>query len=55
MKKLCYTLLLLCTFTFYFAQEETTYINQREEVHLCGPFNINELKEDSLYASWFNK
>ena len=55
MKKSCYTLLLLCTVTFCFAQEETTYINQRGEVHLCGPFDINELEEDSLYASWYNK
>ena len=55
MKKSCYTLLLLCTVTFCFAQEKTTYINQRGEVHLCGPFDINELEEDSLYASWYNK
>ena len=55
MKKSCYTLLLLCTVTFCFAQKETTYINQRGEVHLCGPFDINELEEDSLYASWYNK
>jgi len=55
MKKSCYTLLLLCTVTFCFAQEKTTYINQRGELHLCGPFDINELEEDSLYASWYNK
>ena len=55
MKKSCYTLLLLCTVTFCFAQEKTTYINQRGEVHLCDPFDINELEEDSLYASWYNK
>ena len=55
MKKSCYTLLLLCTVTFCFAQEKTTYINQRGEVHLFGPFDINELEEDQLYASWFNK
>ena len=55
MKKLCYTLLLLCTVTFCFAQEETTYINQHGELHLCGPFDINEQGEDSLYAPWFNK
>ena len=55
MKKSCYTLLLLCTVTFCFAQEKTIYINQRGEVHLCGPFDINELEEDSLYASWYNK
>ena len=30
-------------------------MTQREKVHLCGPFNINELEEDSLYAPWFNK
>ena len=55
MKKSSYSLLLLCTFSFCYAQEKTTYTNERGEVHLCGPFNINELEEDSLYASWYNK
>ena len=55
MKKSCYTLLFLYTITFCFAQEKTTYTNEREELHLCGPFDINELEENSLYAPWFNK
>ena len=55
MKKSCYTLLFLCTVTYCFAMQETTYTNEREELHLCGPFDINELEEDSLYAPWFNK
>ena len=55
MKKTSCLLLLLCAFTFCTAQEKTTYTNEQGDVHLCGPFEINELKEDSLYASWFNK
>ena len=55
MKKSCYTVLLLCTVTFFFSLKETTYINQSVEVHLCGPFDTNELEEDSPYTPWFNK
>ena len=55
MKKSCYTLLILYTITFCFAQEKNTYTNEREELHLFGPFDINELEENSLYAPWFNK
>ena len=55
MKKSCYTVLLLCTVTFCFAQKETTYINQSVEVHLCNPFDTNELEENSPYTPWFNK
>ena len=55
MKKSCYTLLFLCTVTYCFAMQETTYTNEREELRLCGPFDINELEEDSLYAPRFNK
>ena len=55
MKKKSSLLLLLCAFTFCIAQEKTTYTNERGDLHLCGPFEINELKEDSLYAAWFNK
>lgn len=55
MKKKSSLLLLLCAFTFCIAQEKTTYTNERGDLHLCGPFEINALKEDSLYAAWFNK
>ncbi len=55
MKKLTYTLLLFCTFTFCLAQKETSYTNKRGETHLCGPFDINKLEKDSLYATWYNK
>tara|TARA_B110000858_G_scaffold125802_1_gene143355 strand:- start:47 stop:355 length:309 start_codon:yes stop_codon:yes gene_type:complete len=55
MKKFTYTLLLLCAFTFCFAQEKTTYTNERGEKHLCGPFDINVLEKDSLYAAWYTK
>ena len=40
MKKFTYTLLLLCAFTFCFAQEKTTYTNEHGEKHLCGPFDF---------------
>jgi len=55
MKKSSYSLLLLCTFSFCYAQEKTTYTNERGEVHLCGPFDINELEKNPLYASWYTQ
>lgn len=37
------------------AQEATTYVNHRNEKHLCGVFELQELEKDSLYASWYQK
>ena len=35
------------------AQDATTYINDRNEKHLCGVFKLHELEKDSLYSSWY--
>ena len=55
MKKSCYTLLFLYTVTFCFAQEKTTYTNERGGTHLCGPFDINELEKNPLHSSWYTQ
>ena len=36
------------------AQNATTYVNHRNEKHLCGVFELQELEKDSLYSSWYH-
>ena len=35
------------------AQNATAYVNHRNEKHLCGVFELQELEKDSLYSSWY--
>lgn len=36
------------------AQNATTYVNHRNEKHLCGVFELQELEKDGLYSSWYH-
>ena len=40
---------------FAFAQSPSNYLNDRVESNLCVPFQIEAIKKDRLYASWFHK
>ena len=35
------------------AQDATTYVNHRNDKHLCGVFELHELEKDSLYSTWY--
>ena len=35
------------------AQDASTYLNHRNEKHVCGIFELQELEKDSLYSSWY--
>ena len=37
--------------TFAFAQSPSNYLNDRNESHLCGPFQIEAIEKDSLYVA----
>jgi len=50
-----FALSLLFVGAFAFAQSPSNYLNDRNESHLCGPFQIEAIEKDSLYASWFQK
>ncbi|MEN8812030.1 MAG: hypothetical protein ABF256_02985 [Candidatus Arcticimaribacter sp.] len=50
-----FALSLLFFGAFAFAQSPSNYHNDRDESHLCGPFQIEAIEKDSLYASWFQK
>lgn len=51
--KFAFSLLFFSAFAF--AQSPSNYLNDRDESHLCGPFQIEAIEKDSLYASWFQK
>jgi hypothetical protein len=36
------------------AQNAKTHVNHRNEKHLCGVFELQELEKDSLYSSWYH-
>lgn len=49
-------LLALLLFTqFAFAQTPQTYLNDRGQKHLAGPFELDVLKTDSTYKGWFEE
>ena len=50
-----FALSLLFFGTFAFAQSPSNYLNDRNESHLCGPFQIEAIEKDSLYMAWFQK
>lgn len=57
LNKMKYTLLLLALFTVQlsFGQQPQTYLNERQEQHLCGSFPLDYLKTDSLYQKWYGE
>lgn len=46
-------LLLLAHFSF--AQKAQTYLNDRGQKHLAGPFELNELRTDAEYKDWYEE
>lgn len=38
-----------------FAQTETSYLDKKGKKHLCGPFEIETLKNDSTFSEWYAK
>ena len=44
-----FALSLLFVGAFAFAQSPSNYLNDRNESHLCGPFQIEAIEKDSLY------
>ncbi len=57
MKKNLILLLLWITtnITIGFAQDTQYYEGENGKKHLCGPFSLSILENDTIYATWFNK
>ena len=53
--KLTTTLFALIIFLSISAQTEKSYIDKKENKHLCGPFELNDLTTDTTYSSWYNE
>ena len=45
--------LLFIVYTIAQEHDATTYVNHRNEKHLCGVFELHELEKDTLYSSWY--
>lgn len=38
-----------------FSQDIQRYENSRNESHICGTFQIDELEKDTIFQKWYNK
>lgn len=54
MSKLTLTASLILLIELLIAQP-TSYVNSRDEKHLCGPVQVRQLTSDTLYAKWFEE
>lgn len=57
MKNLLYALVLVIAFNSNsYAQENSTYYTDEDgEKHLCGPFELNLLQNDTTYSNWYQE
>ena len=55
MKKMIYLLFGLIFLNISFAQAVQRYENSRDESHLCGAFQIEDLEKDTIFQKWYNK
>jgi hypothetical protein len=55
MKKMIYLLFGLIFLNISFAQDVQRYENSRDESHLCGAFQIEDLEKDTIFQKWYNK
>ena len=56
MRKILFTILLTLPFIFNLkAQSETSYLDKKGNKHLCGPFDLAVLYNDSSYKVWYQK
>ena len=55
MKRVILLLWLVISFAGGMAQDTQVYENGNGEIHLCGPFNLEMLENDTTYKKWFRK
>lgn len=41
--------------SLFLSNSQNTFINKKNETHLCGPVDIESMKQDTSYADWFDK